>query len=134
MKKTSLFLTSVGVFLLSILVHAQTPDDLTLWYSKDAADVFTDALPIGNGRLGGMVYGVVAKDVIGLNEGTVWSGNPGNNNKAGAANSLATARSQIFAGNYTAADATVSNMIGSGQERFLPVGNLYLTFQGHTAT
>ncbi|WP_051312828.1 glycosyl hydrolase family 95 catalytic domain-containing protein [Sporocytophaga myxococcoides] len=134
MKKISLFLTSVGLFLLTILGHAQAPGDLTLWYSKDAADVFTDALPIGNGRLGGMVYGIVAKDVIGLNEGTVWSGYPGNNNKSGAANSLATARSQIFAGNYTAADATVSNMIGSGQERFLPVGNLYLTFPGHVAT
>nr|WP_051312975.1 glycoside hydrolase N-terminal domain-containing protein [Sporocytophaga myxococcoides] len=81
-----------------------------------------------------MVYGIVSRDVIGLNECTVWSGNPGNNNKAGAASSLATARSQIFAGNYTAADATVSNMIGSGQERFLPVGNLYLNFSGHIAT
>lgn len=91
-------------------------------------------MPIGNGRLGGMVYGIVSRDVIGLNECTVWSGNPGNNNKAGAASSLATARSQIFAGNYTAADATVSNMIGSGQERFLPVGNLYLNFSGHIAT
>jgi alpha-L-fucosidase 2 len=134
MKTRSLFFIVYLFAFESLLVHAQTPGDLTLWYNKDAADVFTDALPIGNGRLGGMVYGVVAKDVIGLNEGTVWSGNPGNNNKSGAANSLATARSQIFAGNYAAADATVSNMIGSGQERFLPVGNMYLTFPGHTAT
>ena len=67
--------------------YSQTPGDLTLWYNKDAGTVFTDALPIGNGRLGGMVYGIVAKDVIGLNECTVWSGNPGNNNKAGAAGS-----------------------------------------------
>lgn len=114
--------------------YSQTPGDLTLWYSKDAGTVFTDALPIGNGRLGGMVYGIVSRDVIGLNECTVWSGYPGNNNKAGAANSLATARSQLFAGNYAAADATVANMIGSGQERFLPVGNLYLNFPGHSAS
>lgn len=122
------------VFLLCNPLDAQTPGDLSLWYNKDAGTVFTDALPIGNGRIGGMVYGTVAKDMIGLNESTVWSGNPGNNNKSGASNSLATARSQIFAGNYTAADATVSNMIGYGQERFQPVGNLYLAFAGHTAS
>ncbi|MBC7390545.1 MAG: glycoside hydrolase N-terminal domain-containing protein [Opitutaceae bacterium] len=133
-RKPSLLLFALLVLGLNLPILAQTPGDLTLWYNKDAADVFTDALPIGNGRLGGMVYGIVAKDVIGLNEGTVWSGNPGNNNKQGAANSLATARSQLFAGNYAGADATVSNMIGSGQERFIPVGNLYLNFPGHTST
>ncbi|MCR6638788.1 MAG: glycoside hydrolase N-terminal domain-containing protein [Sporocytophaga sp.] len=122
------------VFLVVGHIKGQNPGDLTLWYNKDAGTVFTDALPIGNGHLGGMVYGIVSRDVIGLNECTVWSGNPGNNNKAGAANSLSTARSQIFAGNYAAADATVSNMIGGGQERFLPVGNLYLNFPGHIAS
>src|SRR4051812_2892463 len=88
---------------------AQTQEALKLRYTKDAGTVFTDALPIGNGRLGGMVYGIVSKDVIGLNECTVWSGNPGNNNKVGASNALAQARSQVFSGNYTAADATVAN-------------------------
>ena len=122
------------VFLVIGHIKGQNPGDLTLWYRKDAGTVFTDALPIGNGRLGGMVYGIVSRDVIGLNECTVWSGYPGNNNKAGAASSLSTARSQIFSGNYAAADATVSNMIGGGQERFLPVGNLYLNFPGHIAT
>lgn len=107
---------------------------LVLWYGSDAGTSFTDALPIGNGYMGGMVYGGVAKDVIGLNEGTVWSDGPGNNNKTGAANSLATARSQIFAGDYTGADATVAGMIGSGPARYVPVGNLNLSFSGHTAT
>lgn len=133
-KKTKLLVAALSLGIASYQANAQNPGDLTLWYNKDAGTTFTDALPIGNGRQGGMVYGIVAKDVIGLNESTVWSGNPGNNNKSGAANSLATARSQLFAGNYTAADATVSNMIGSGQERFQPVGNLFLTFSGHTAS
>lgn len=117
-------------------VFAQPPagEDLTLWYNIDAQDTFTNALPIGNGYMGGMIYGGVAKDVIGLNESTVWSGNPGNNNKQGAANSLAQARSQIFAGDYAGADATVGNMIGGGQASFQPVGNLYLEFPGHNGT
>ena len=76
MKRLIIFLVVASTGFCCIHSIAQTPGDLTLWYNKDAGDVFTDALPIGNGRLGGMVYGVVAKDVIGLNEGTVWSGNP----------------------------------------------------------
>ena len=40
---------------------------LKLWYNSDAGTSFTDALPIGNGYMGGIVYGGVAKDIIGLN-------------------------------------------------------------------
>lgn len=115
-------------------LKAQTiPDDLTLWYDEDAADVFTNALPIGNGKIGGMIYGGAAKDKIGLNEGTIWSGNPGNNSRVVSGN-LATARSQVFAGNYASADATMEKMMGGGQERFLPAGDLILDFTGHVAT
>ena len=128
------------ILLISMLFMAQTnlfasdANDLILWYNTDAKDTFTNALPIGNGYLGGMIYGAIAKEVIGLNESTVWSGSPGNNNKMGAANSLAQARSQIFAGNYTGADATVSTMIGTEPARYQPVGNLYLEFAGHTGS
>ena len=128
------------ILLISMLFMAQTnlfasdANDLILWYNTDAKDTFTNALPIGNGYLGGMIYGAVAKEVIGLNESTVWSGSPGNNNKMGAANSLAQARSQIFAGNYTGADATVATMIGTEPARYQPVGNLYLEFAGHTGS
>ena len=47
--------------------------DELLWYTKEAAD-FDHALPIGNGRIGGMVYGGAAKDLIGLNEDSIYSG------------------------------------------------------------
>lgn len=107
--------------------------DLTLWYNA-AATKFEEALPIGCGRLGGMVYGGVTKDRISLNESTVWNGNPGNNNKAGAANNLANARQKIFAGDATGTCSAVNSMIGSGQASFQPVGSLYLEFSGHTAS
>lgn len=107
--------------------------DLTLWFDKPAAK-FEEAAPIGNGRLGGMVYGVVAKDRISLNECTVWNGTPGNNNKAGASNNLATARQKIFAGDATGTCSAVNAMLGGGEAAYQPVGNLYLEFTGHTAT
>ncbi|MCK9181495.1 MAG: glycoside hydrolase N-terminal domain-containing protein [Fibrobacteraceae bacterium] len=113
---------------------AETPSDLILWYNTDAQDSFTSAIPIGNGFMGGMIYGNAAKDKIGLNEGTIWSDSPGENNKEGAFQYLAQARAQIFAGNYSGADETVNKMIGGSTARFLPAGNLYIEFSGHTAS
>jgi len=116
-----------------LFLAASAFGDLTLWYTKSATK-FEEALPIGNGRLGGMVYGTVGKDRISLNESTVWNGTPGNNNKAGAASNLATARQKIFAGDATGTCTAVNAMIGGGQASFQPVGNLYIDFTGHTAT
>lgn len=79
--------------------------------------------------MGGLIYGGVKKDIIGLNESTVWSGGPGDNNKAGAANYLADARNALFSGNYAAAESIVNDhMIGYGPASFQPVGNLELSF------
>ena len=108
---------------------------LTLWYDKDAGDSFTDALPIGNGYMGGLIYGGVEKDYIGLNESTVWSGGPGDNNKSGAANYLNDVRSALFSGNYGAAESLVNDhMIGPGPASFQPVGNLVISTSHASAT
>src|SRR5271166_4282605 len=48
---------------------------LILWYSRPAGE-WLEALPVGNGRLGGMVYGGVTSERIALNENTLWSGGP----------------------------------------------------------
>ncbi|MFB4279704.1 glycoside hydrolase N-terminal domain-containing protein [Nonomuraea sp. MTCD27] len=56
---------------------AETPDDLTLWYDKPATDWETQALPIGNGPLGAMVFGGVASERLQFNEKTLWTGGPG---------------------------------------------------------
>lgn len=55
----------------------QRPDDLTLWYDKPATDWETQALPIGNGPLGAMIFGGVASEQIQFNEKTLWTGGPG---------------------------------------------------------
>ncbi|HEX2927185.1 MAG TPA: glycoside hydrolase N-terminal domain-containing protein [Ruminiclostridium sp.] len=118
-------------------------DDLKLWYSSmagtnfsgDAYDLnesFYKALPLGNGRIGAMVYGNYPDERIDLNESTFWSSGPGNNNKSGAANNLKTAQDQLFSGQYSKGSDTVKSMIGGGQAKYQSVGDLKLAF-GHSS-
>ena len=110
----------------TIVVAAENP--LTLWYDSDAGSEFTNALPIGNGYMGGLIYGGVEKDYIGLNESTVWSGGPGDNNKQGAASHLKDARDALWRGDYAAAESIVGQyMIGPGPASFQPVGDLIIS-------
>ena len=121
------------VFAPIALAAADNP--LTLWYGSDAGTSFTDALPIGNGYMGGLVYGGVTKDVMLLNESTVWNGYPGDNNKSGAANYIKDARDALFRGDYRTAESIVSDrMIGPGPASFQPVGNLVINTSHNGAT
>jgi len=76
--------------------------NLKLWYSKPAQE-WTDALPVGNGRLGAMVFGTVETEQLQLNEDTLWAGQPIERDRVGAYKNLATARNLIFEGKYTEA-------------------------------
>ena len=115
-------------FVLGTVVPVQAENPLTLWYNTDAGTEFTNALPIGNGYMGCLIYGGVTKDYIGLNESTVWSGGPGDNNKQGAANYLKDARDALFRGDYRTAESIVNDrMIGPGPASFQPVGDLVIT-------
>src|SRR5882762_9680575 len=58
---------------------AFSQSDLKLWYNKPAAN-WNEALPIGNGRIGAMIFGGVSEELIQLNEATLWSGGPANTN------------------------------------------------------
>jgi len=122
---------------------AVADNDLKLWYNSmagtnfsgnayDLNESFYKALPLGNGRIGAMVYGNYPNEKIDLNEATFWSSGPGNNNKAGAANLLKTAQDQLFAGQYIAGSNTVANMIGGGEAKYQSVGDLTLAF-GHSS-
>lgn len=124
------------------VLAAPSDNDLKLWYNSmsgtnfsgdawDANEAFYKALPLGNGRIGAMVYGNCPDERIDLNEATFWSSGPSNNNKAGAASFLKTAQDQLFAGQYKAGSDTVKKMIGGGQARYQSVGDLKLSF-GHS--
>ena len=77
---------------------------LKLWYNKPAQK-WTEALPVGNGRLGAMVYGTVDTERLQLNEDTLWAGQPVNRDRVGAYKYLPEARRLIFEGKYTEAQS-----------------------------
>ncbi|MEO5683062.1 MAG: glycoside hydrolase family 95 protein [Chitinophagaceae bacterium] len=96
--KQLLFIT--GFFLVNS-VYAQS---LKLWYNKPA-EKWTEALPIGNGRLGAMIFGGTAQDHLQFNEETLWTGGPRNYNRKGASRYLDSIRQLLFAGKQKEADA-----------------------------
>lgn len=82
------------------------PDSLVLWYNQPAADAhWTDALPIGNGHIGAMLFGGVDTDHIQFNESTLWNGRPRDYAHHGAYKYLPAIRSLIFAGKQKEAEA-----------------------------
>lgn len=87
---------------LTNLAVAQQPA-YQLWYNQ-AAVKWTDALPIGNGRIGAMVFSGVEKDRIQFNEETLWTGGPRDYNHKGAAGYLAEIRKLLFEGKQEAAE------------------------------
>ena len=101
-------MTTKQTYLLAILltgcVQFLQAQDLKLWYNKPA-EKWTDALPLGNGRIGAMVFGGVNEDRIQLNEETLWTGGPRDYNKPGSWHYLDTIRQLLFAGKQREAEA-----------------------------
>jgi alpha-L-fucosidase 2 len=124
------------VFLFSLVSALRLQaDPLLLWYDKPAAQ-WIEALPIGNGRLGAMVFGQPVNERLQLNEDTVWAGGPHHNNMPTARAGIAEVRRLIFEGKYAEAHAHANTQVLPGRERsngmpYQPVGDLLLTFPGH---
>jgi alpha-L-fucosidase 2 len=122
------------ISLTSILnVTAQTESLFKLWYIHPAKQ-WVEALPVGNGRLGAMVYGNPIKEVIQLNENTVWAGSPNRNDNPNAKEALPDIRKLIFEGKYKEAQDLVNQKvisITSHGMAYQTVGNLKLYFPGH---
>jgi alpha-L-fucosidase 2 len=121
-------------FLLSAsFVRAQQEGKLKLWYIKPAG-IWTEALPLGNGRLGAMVYGDPCNEIIQLNEATVWAGQPNRNDNPDAKEALPEVRKLIFEGRYKEAQDLVNQKFISKTSQGMPyqtVGSLKLAFPGH---
>ncbi|MDG4757350.1 glycoside hydrolase family 95 protein [Micromonospora sp. WMMD710] len=105
--------------------------DLALWYDESAGTDWLRALPIGNGRLGAMVFGNVDTERLQLNEDTVWAGGPHEPSNTRGAGALAEIRRLVFANQWTQAQDLINQtMLGNpvGQLAYQTVGNLRLTF------
>jgi alpha-L-fucosidase 2 len=103
---------------------------LTLWYNKPSV-LWTDALPIGNGRMGAMIYGNPSHEKIQFNEHTVWTGGPHDYSHKGAAQALAKIRELLWAGKQKEAEDLAMKEFMSEplhQQAYQAFGDLLLEF------
>ena len=107
---------------------------LKLWYDTPARQ-WTDALPLGNGRLGAMVFGTPAQERIQINEETIWGGGPHNNVNYAAKDGLDEIRQALWEGRRSDAQALCDQYISSKSAHGMPyqtAGSLMLDFDGIT--
>jgi len=112
---------------------AEDWSDLQLWYSRPAQK-WTEALPVGNGRLGAMVFGGTEHERLQFNEDTLWTGQPHEYQHEGAAEYLPIVRKLLFEGKQREAEKLAMKQMMSvplRQEKYQPFGDLHLHFPGH---
>ena len=115
------------LLLLIISIPAFCQNNLKLWYNQPAK-VWTEALPLGNGRLGAMVFGRPEEELIQLNEATLWSGGPVKHNvNPHAYEYLQQTREALLKEeNYTRAAELARKMQGVYSESFEPLGDVVI--------
>ena len=101
--------------------------DLKLWYNKPATK-WVEALPVGNGKIGAMIFGGVEEDLIQLNEGSLWSGGPEKTNvNPQAITFLPQIRKALLEDqDYAKADELAKKMQGYYSESYLPMGDVII--------
>lgn len=119
------FSALAGLFLSVLPMYGQ----YKLWYNEPA-QVWTDALPLGNGRLGAMVYGIPSTEHIQLNEETIWTGQPNHNANKKALNAIPKIQQLLFEGRYHTADKMANDNVMSGTNwgmAYQTFGDVYIT-------
>ncbi|MFC2118985.1 glycoside hydrolase N-terminal domain-containing protein [Bacteroidota bacterium] len=107
--------------------------DLKLWY-EEPAEKWTEALPVGNGNLGAMIYGTVVQEHIQFNEETLWTGEPHDYTNKGSNKYLAEIRQLLKDGKQKEADKLALNNFMSiplRQKAYQPFGDLFINFPEH---
>ena len=133
MKRLTLTVFLISYFSFLICAVAQQH---RLWYNQPAM-TWTQALPIGNGVMGGMVFGTPAVEHIQINEETIWAGQPNNVLNPNAKEALPEVRRLIFKGKYKEAQELANakvmpNAAGKNMGMpFQPFGDLYIAMPGH---
>ncbi len=111
---------------------APAKEDLKLWYTQPA-QVWEEALPLGNARIGTMVYGIPQREELQLNEETIWAGGPYQNDSPKALESLSKVRELIFEEKNSEADKIINQTFFTQTHGmpFQAAGSLILNFEGH---
>ncbi|MDR2497575.1 MAG: glycoside hydrolase family 95 protein, partial [Tannerellaceae bacterium] len=137
MKKLSfcLLLISFYALLISSCTKEAPVSDMRLWYDKPATK-WVEALPVGNGAMGAMIFGGTENETLQLNEETIWAGQPNNNANPNALQALPVIRALLFEGKFAEAQEMATRQVMSNTNHgmaYQPAGNLNLTFPGHEA-
>ena len=101
-----------------------------LWYDAPAS-MWTEALPIGNSRLGAMIYGIPSSERLQLNEETIWAGRPNNNANPEALEYLPKVRQLVWDGKYKEAQDLATKHVQANTNSgmpYQPFGDLYISF------
>ncbi|MBN2806824.1 MAG: glycoside hydrolase family 95 protein, partial [Prolixibacteraceae bacterium] len=125
--------TSIVLFIFGMQsLQAESNKQHKLWYLQPAS-VWNEALPVGNGRLGAMVYGDPALEKIQLNEESFWSGGPSRNDNPAALDALPQVRQLIFDGKYHDVEKLINEKMLSPLHgsMYQSIGHLKLNFPGH---
>ena len=136
--KTIIHIPSLMLTLLVSLLSITTAraQHYRLWYDRPA-QTWTQALPVGDGTIGAMVYGTPAVEHIQLNEETIWAGQPNQVVNPNARKTLPEVRRLIFAGRYKEAQELANqqvmpNAVGRNMGMpYQPFGDLYIAMPGH---
>lgn len=122
------YLIAVSLILTFVSTGAASPADslLKLWYRQPARQ-WVEALPVGNGRIGAMVFGGVQQEELQLNEGYLWSGIPRDGNNPAAKEALPLIRRLLAAEKYMEADQLARMMMGTYSARYLTLGSLFIS-------
>jgi alpha-L-fucosidase 2 len=114
----------------NIISNMSIDPSTTLWY-EGPAKAWEEALPVGNGRLGAMMFGKHAEERIQLNEETYWSGGPYSTVVKGGHKSLPEIQRMIFEGNPIGAHKLFGRELMGypvEQQKYQSIGNLHLFF------
>ncbi|XP_043813951.1 alpha-L-fucosidase 2 isoform X3 [Manihot esculenta] len=109
------------------MVDSETSKPLKVTFNGPAKS-WTDAIPIGNGRLGAMVWGGVSSEIIQLNEDTLWTGTPSDYTNPDSPEALSQVRNLVDNGKYTEATEAAVNLFGNTTEVFQLLGDIKLQF------
>ena len=127
-------LLTLAIIILVVSCTAQEEkSELKLWYDRPA-ETWNEALPVGNGRLGAMVFGGVSQDRIQFNEETLWTGAPNDYAHEGAVNYLEEIRQLLVEGKQDKAHELAMKEFMSiplNQKEYQPFGDLFLYFPEH---
>ena len=130
------YLCSLIFSLLTFELYAQSQKKdpaLKLWYDQPAK-VWEEALPLGNGKTGAMVFGRVNEERYQLNDNTLWSGFPDPGNNPNGIVYLPQVRQAVFDGDYAKAATLWKKMQGPYSARYLTMADLFLDFKFNDST